>query len=157
MEERDAKTYLQNIEFQKNIDFKDSRIEKLNLQFLDLSEKINDQLTTIKAKNSEINDQNSIIKAKNSELDKLKSDFACDKCDFKAENLLSFVMHAKKQHLTTNVMNFPSADCDNTFPKEFDLKVHKSFMHPKNSVDYSLTKIRQLKTKSKRKTCSKEY
>ena len=65
-----------------------------------MGNQIDEHKEIAKSKDSERNEKNGTIRVNNSELEKLKADFACDKCDFKAGSLTEFLMHVKSPHQT---------------------------------------------------------
>ena len=65
-------------------------------------------------------------------------------------------MHLKQDH--RDKTNLVCKDCDLSYQKEFDLRLHISMKHPEKQPSFSFTKMKITKTNPLAKmTYSKEY
>ena len=137
LEEENKHLQAAKVDFIKQIDSKNGKIEDLKHKLINLGSHIDEYTEIMKSKDSEIKEKNDTIRVINSELEKLKSDFACDKCDFKAESLTEFIMHVKSPHQTQMETSLSCVECNLNFQREFDLQLHQSSKHPGKAHQFS--------------------
>ena len=78
---------------------------------------------------------------KHLELERIKENFNCDKCDFKAETMSEFNVHSNSDH--GEVKDITCKLCELKFKREFDLHIHNSAKHTVKSFGFTPTKERK--------------
>ena len=90
---------LQIQEFNSQIIYKDSRIEKINVKIWDLENRHDiqrkEQISNIEDQKEQIAEYKIIIKDQKDEIRQLKN-LACDKCDFETQSISNLIMHQMK-------------------------------------------------------------
>ena len=115
----------------------------------------------IKSRNIGVENRKVASETLEKEIQKMKSDFICNECDYKANTLPTFLIHMKKKHTEANnefklckkcefksaneddlklhisvqhadSQNFSCNECNYSSNKQFDLMLHKSVKHNKH-------------------------
>ena len=122
-------------------DGKETELEEQKDNVNKLSEKVKDLIV----RNEKLKEDNEHllerISFKHLELERIKENFNCDTCDFKAETMSEFNVHSNSDHgeekdITCNL-------CDLKFKREFDLHIHNSAKHTLKSFGFTPTKERK--------------
>ena len=74
------------------------------------------------------------IEFKDSVLLEIKSNIACDECDYQAGTSKELIVHIQKPHITKRIQIHNCKECKITFKKELDLKIHNAVKHPEKIV-----------------------
>ena len=88
------------------------------------------KIDTLRKKDVDISNLNDLTQAQKGEIIRIKSDFVCDKCDYKAENLKSFLTHLTKKH---QLGEFRNMTCNLRCQNYSEIKLHNTEMHKEKS------------------------
>ena len=154
------KLALQIQEFNSQIIYKDSRIEKINVKIWDLENRHDiqrkEQISNIEDQKEQIAEYKIIIKDQKDEIRQLKN-LACDKCDFETQSISNLIMHLSNEDHGRSKNCVTCGYCDFTCEKESDLTIHISVKHPAKPDPISLSNFKfSKKNYLTKKTYSKE-
>ena len=129
---RDENDSLKNINETYKIDNKGLKIVLANKNAT--IEELIQKIDLLSKKDVDISNINDLIQAQKEEINLIKSDFVCDKCDYKAANLKSFLTHLTKKHQPGEFRNILCKNCDFRCQNDSEMKLHNTEMHKEKII-----------------------
>ena len=122
------------------IQSKETELKEQKDEVENLSEKVKDLV--VKNENLKTDNEHLLerISFKHLELERIKENFNCDKCGFKAETMTEFNVHLNSDHGEEKEKDITCKVFDLKFKREFDMQIHNSAKHSVKSFGFTATK-----------------